>query len=71
MVVKNGCGLFGIVTLKSAVSQEWIDEISWLLPYWYKFRKAKSHFDNYWVGIVKNWWGLIDHGTLKSGVSHK
>ena len=21
--------------------------------------------------MVKNGWGLIDHGTLKSGVSHK
>ena len=21
--------------------------------------------------MVKNWRGLIDHGTLKSGVSHK
>ena len=27
--------------------------------------------DKYWVGIVKNGWGVIDYGTLKSGVSHK
>ena len=50
---------------------EWTDEMSWLFACWYKFRKAKSYFNNYWVGIVKNEWGLIDHGTLKSGVSHK
>ena len=25
----------------------------------------------YWVGIVNNGWDLMDHGTLKSGVSHK
>ena len=35
------------------------------------FGKAKNWFDNYCVGIVKNGWGLIDSGTLKSGVSHK
>ena len=70
-VVKNGHGLFGLGTLKSAVSQEWIDEMSWIFPCWYKFINAKSYFDNYWVGIVKNRWGIIGHGSLKSGVSHK
>ena len=70
-MVKNGCGFFGLGTLKSAVSQEWIDEISWFFACWYKFRKAESSFDNYWVGIVKDGWNLIDRGALKSGVSHK
>ena len=64
-------GLLGLGTLKSAVSQEWIDEMSWFCTYWYKFRKAKCYFNNYRVGMVKNGWGLIDHGSLKSGVSHK
>ena len=36
-----------------------------------EIRKAKSYFNNYWEGMVKNGHGLIDHGTLKSGVSHK
>ena len=45
--------------------------MSWFLACWYKFRKVNSYFDNYWVGLVKNGWGVIDHWTLKSGVSHK
>ena len=71
VVVKNGRGLFGLATLKSALSQEWIDEISSFFACGYKSRKAKSYLDDYWVGRIKNGWGLIDHGTLKSGVSHK
>ena len=71
VVVRNGYGLFGHGTLKSALSQELIDEMSWFFACWYKFRKVNSYFDNYWVGIVKNEWGLIDHRALKSGVSHK
>ena len=27
--------------------------------------------NNYWMGIVKNGRGLIDHGTLKPDVSRK
>ena len=50
---------------------EWIDEMSWLFACWYKFRKAKCHFNNYWVGMLKNGWNLLDHKTQKSGVSHK
>ena len=70
-MVKTGHSFLGLGTLKSAVSQEWIDEMSWFLACWYKFTKGKSYFNNYWLGMVKNEWGLIDHGTLKSGVSHK
>ena len=29
MLVRNGHGLLGLETPKSAVSQEWIDEMSW------------------------------------------
>ena len=73
VVVRNGRSLFGLLTLKSAaLSQEWIDdEMRWFFSSWYKFKKVNSYFDNYWVGIVKDGWGLIDHGTFKSGVSHK
>ena len=71
VVLKNEFGLLCLETLKSAVSQEWIDEMSWFFTCWYKFRKAKSCFNNYWMGVVKNGQGLIDYGTLKSGVSHK
>ena len=38
---------------------------------WYKFRKAKNYFNNYWLGMVKNRRGLIYHETLKTGVPHK
>ena len=31
VVIKNGCGLLGLGTLKSAVSQEWTDELGWFL----------------------------------------
>ena len=70
-MVGNGCGLLGLEALKSAVSQEWTDEMSWFFSCWYKFRKVESCFNNYWLGMVKNEWGHMDHGTLKSGVSHK
>ena len=36
-----------------------------------QIRKTKSYFNKYWVDMVKNGRGLIDHGTLKWGVSHK
>ena len=62
VVVKNGQGLLGLGTLKAAVSQEPIDEMSRFFACWYKFRNEK-------------WWkmrrGFRDHGTLKSGASHK
>ena len=62
---------FYVLTIKYAVSQEWIDEMNWFFACSYKFRKAKSYFDNYWVGMVRNGQGLLDLETLKSGVSHK
>ena len=65
---KNGRNLLGHGTLKSAISQECIDEMSW---YWYKFMKAKSHCNNYWAGMLTNGQDLLDRGILKSGVSHK
>ena len=71
MMVESGCDLFDLETQKSALSQEWIDEMSWFFGYWYKFTKVNSYFDIYWVGIVKNGWGLIDRRILESGVSHK
>ena len=49
VVLKNGCGLLGNGTVKSAVSQEGIDELSWSFACWHKFRKAKSYFNNYSV----------------------
>ena len=68
VVIKNGHGILGLGTLKSAVSQEWIDEMGWFFACWYKFMKAKSYFNNYWVSVIKNGQGLE---TLKPGISHK
>ena len=71
MVVINGRGLLGLWTLKSAVSQEWIDELGWFFACWYKFMKAKSYFNNYWMGVVKNGQSVKDRRILKPGISHK
>ena len=70
----GGCGLNGRNlldhgTLKSA--QEWIDEMSWFFACWYKFRRAKPSFNNYWVAIIKNRQDPLDHEILKSGVPLK
>ena len=60
VVFKKGRGLLGLAgSLKSAVSQEWINEMSWFFAY----------FNNYWLAMGKNGQGLIDFGTFESGVS--
>ena len=70
VVIKNRCGLLDLGTLKSAVSQEWINELDWFFAGWYRFMRAKSYFNNYWVGVAKNGQGLKDRGTLEPGISH-
>ena len=69
-VIKNGHGYLGLRTLKFTVSQEWIDELGLFFACWYKRMKVKSYLNNYWVGVVKNEWGLKDRGTLNPGISH-
>ena len=69
--IKNGRGLLGLGTQKSAVCQEWINELGSFVACWCKFMKVKSYFNNYWVGMVKNEQGLKDRGTLKPRTSHK
>ena len=77
IMVKNGCSVLDHGTLKSAIYiyiyiyQKLINEMRWTFPCWYKFRKDKYWVNNYWVGMLKNVRDLLDHGTLKSGVSHK
>ena len=71
VVIKNGHDLLGLGTQKSAVSQEWINELGSFVTCSCKFMKAKSYLNNYWVGVVKNKQGLKDRGTLKPGTSHK
>ena len=50
---KNERDLVGLGTLKSAVSQEWSNELGWFFACWYKFMKVKSCFKNYWVSMSK------------------
>ena len=56
MMVRNGYDLLGLGSLKSVVSQKWIDEMLKVL------RKLKVTFNNYWVNMVKNGQSVIDHG---------
>ena len=63
-MVKNGYGHSGQRTLKLAVSQEWIDGINWLFGCFYKFRKAKSCCNDFWVDVVKDGCGFLVHGAL-------
>ena len=54
-VVRNGRGLLGFETLKSAVSPGPFDEMSWFFVHQYKFGKAKSYFNN---GGMVAWWKI-------------
>ena len=68
-MVKNGRDQSGHVTLKLTVSQEWIDGMNWYFACWCKFRKVKSYFNDFWVGMVRNGRGHLVHETVKSAVS--
>ena len=45
------------------ISQEWTDGRNWFSVFCYKFRKSKSWFNDFWVGVVKNGHGLLVHET--------
>ena len=66
-----GFGLLAHGTLKSAVFQEWIDELSWLFACWYVIRKAKSYCNKYWVHRVKYGCELLGRGNIKSALSQE
>ena len=61
----------GLRTLKLAVSQEVVNCINWFLVCWYKFRKAKSFFNNFWEVVFKIRCGIFSLGTLNSAVSQE
>ena len=71
-MVKNGCGQYGLWTLKLTVTQEWIDGINWFFACWYKLMKIKMWLKIFGVGLVKNG---CDHQsgdwTLKLPVSEE
>ena len=54
-MVKSGCDHSCHMSLKLAVSQEWIDGVNWFFACWYKFRKRN----------------LLGNGTLKYTVSQE
>ena len=60
-MIKNRCSQYGHMTLKLIVSQEWIDRMNWFFASWCTFRRAKSYFNDFWVGIVKNGHGHLFH----------
>ena len=68
IMAKNGHDQSGCKALKLTVSQEWIDGMSWYFACWWKFRKAKSCFNDFWVGIVRNGHDHLVQETLKSAV---
>ena len=70
-IFKNACGHSVLRTLKLAACQGKFDEINWFLVCWYKFMKAKSYFNNFFVVVVKNECGLLILGTLKSALCYK
>ena len=62
----------GHKTLKLAISQEWIDRIDWFFACWWcNFRKTKSYFYRFWVGLVENGYCILCHGALKSAISQE
>ena len=70
-MVTNGYGHSDDKNLKLAESHEGIDGVNSFFVCSYEFRKVKSYFNNFLVGVVKNGLGHLSHGTLKSAVSQK
>ena len=64
-LVRDGCGQPGLRSLTLTVSQEWADGMNWFFACWWKFRKAKSNFNDVWVDVVKIGLGHLVHETLK------
>ena len=44
------------------------DETNSFSAFCYKLRKAKSCFNNFWVGVVKSERSHLVHGTLRSAI---
>ena len=65
-MVRNGCGQSSHRTLKLAVSQEWINGMNSFFACWFKLKKAKSDFKDFWVCLAQNGQGNLVQETLKS-----
>ena len=69
-MIKNFLGVHGQKWVWLVWSQGWKMNI-WnkgIFSYWYKCRKAKSGFNYFWMGLVKNGLGFLVHETLISVV---
>ena len=66
VMVRNECSQSGHGILNLVVSQARIDEMNWFFACWWKFRKANSYFNDFWVDMVKNRHGHLIHEILKS-----
>ena len=55
--------------LKSNMSLEQTDEITWFFACWYKFMDSKSWVKNIGMGVVNNGYGHSGYRTLKLAVS--
>ena len=61
-MTKNVCYQSGHRTLKLTVSQEQTDGMNWFFTCWCKFRKAKSDFNDFWVGHGQKLLGPFSSG---------
>ena len=64
-VARNGFDQSGHGALNLAVPQELIDGVNGFFA-WCKFRTAKSDFNGFWIGLVKNGCSHLVHEALKS-----
>ena len=44
----------------------WNELIFYFFARWWKFRKAKSYFNDFWAGVIENRHAHVVHETLKS-----
>ena len=58
-------------TLKSAIFNEWIDNLSWLFASWCKLWYTKNYFINFWEVMVKNGCYFLGRWTRNSAVSQE
>ena len=65
-MVKNGRGQSGHRTLKLTLSQKLTDGRNWYFACLCEFKKGKSYFNDFWVGMTRNECGYLGHETFRS-----
>ena len=70
-MVQNGSDQSSHRTLKLTVSQEMNRWNKLIFAFWGKFRKTKSYFNYFCVGVTKGGCGHLVHATLKSAVTYE